>query len=106
MANCKDDFLEETKGKTVLCSVVTYGRDYWDGEQKKRAILPIGYTESGMLNFLEAINYQYDSGFGGQEVYGTIWYADGTWSERGEYDGSEWWEHKSFPAIPEELKGA
>lgn len=105
MANCKDDFIKETNGKNVLCAEITYGRDYWDDERKKKAILPIGYSDAEMQNFLQAINYQYDSGYGGQEVYGTIWYADGTWSERGEYDGSEWWEYKSCPQIPDELKG-
>lgn len=106
MANCKDDFLEETNGKEILCAEVTFGKDYWGDELKKIAILPIGYSVSVMQNFLEAINYQYDSGYGLQEVYGTIWYKDGTWSERGEYDGSEWWEHKSCPTIPNSLKGA
>lgn len=104
MANCKDDFLKETKGKTVLCSIIVAYPDHYDGEQKKEATLPVGYSESEMLNFLEAINYQYDSGYGSQEVYGTIWYTDGTWSERGEYDGSEWWEYKTRPEIPKELQ--
>lgn len=105
MANCKDDFIKETNGKNVLCAEITNGCGYWDNERKKKAILPIGYSDAAMQNFLQAINYQYDSGYGGQEVYGTIWYADGTWSERGEYDGSEWWEHKSCPQIPDDLKG-
>ena len=105
MANCKDDFIKETNGKNVLCAEITNGRGYWDDERKKKVILPIGYSDSAMHNFLQAINYQYDSGHGGQEVYGTIWYADGTWSERVEYDGSEWWEHKSCPQIPDDMKG-
>jgi hypothetical protein len=29
---------------------------------------------------------------------------DGTWSERGEYDGSEWWNYQKCPDIPSELK--
>lgn len=49
-------------------------------------------------------NLEYDEGYGGQELFGTIWYIDGTWSERGEYDGSEWWQHKSCPIIPDYLK--
>lgn len=42
----------------------------------------------------------YDSGYGGQELFGTLWFSDGSWADRGEYDGAEWWEHRSFPAIP------
>ena len=104
MANCKDDFLEAIKGKDVLCAEVTHERDYWDDDRKKIAILPVGYSDVEMQQFLQAINYQYDDGFGGQEVYGTIWYKDGTWSERGEYDGSEWWEYKSCPVVPDALR--
>jgi hypothetical protein len=36
----------------------------------------------------------------GQELYGTVWLEDGTWLSRGEYDGSEWWEHNVLPPIP------
>lgn len=48
------------------------------------------------------LSYDYDNGYGGQELFGFIWYKDGTYSERGEYDGAEWWEHKSRPQIPNE----
>ena len=34
---------------------------------------------------LPDIDKEYDDGYGGQELYGTIWYKDGTWSTRGEY---------------------
>ena len=47
------------------------------------------------------LNFCYDDGFGGQEITGYIWYEDGTWSDRGEYDGSEWWQHQVRPEIPE-----
>jgi len=50
-------------------------------------------------DFLASLDFIYDAGYGGQELYGTIWYTDGTWSERGEYDGSEWWEYKKCPEI-------
>ena len=28
-----------------------------------------------------------------------IVFEDGTWLERGEYDGSEWWEYKQKPTL-------
>ena len=49
---------------------------------------------------LPRLDFKYDSGYGSQELEGTIWYSDGTWSERGEYDGSEWWEHRECPPLP------
>lgn len=54
---------------------------------------------------LPLLDFEYDSGYGGQELFGTVWYTDGTWSERGEYDGSEWWEHKKCPDIQNQTNG-
>jgi hypothetical protein len=50
---------------------------------------------------LPLLDFNYDSGFGGQELFGTVWYLDGTWSDRREYDGSEWWEHQVCPPLPQ-----
>jgi deoxyribonuclease-4 len=46
---------------------------------------------------LPQLNFYYDDGYGGQELFGYVWYEDGTWSDRGEYDGSEWWQHQTRP---------
>lgn len=43
--------------------------------------------------FINKLNFTYNSGYGGQELYGQILFKDGTVAIRGEYDGSEWWEH-------------
>lgn len=69
-----------------------------------RVIREISYddkvTIEGTLDeVLPRLDFDYDSGYGGQELEGTIWYADGTWSDRGEYDGSEWWEHRECPSL-------
>ena len=48
-------------------------------------------------------NNTYDNGHGGQELFGMIWIKNGDWIERGEYDGSEWWEYKTCPEVPDEL---
>lgn len=44
----------------------------------------------------------YDSGFGAQEIEPSlvICMRDGSWFERAEYDGSEWWDHKMRPMRP------
>jgi hypothetical protein len=44
-----------------------------------------------------AVNY--DSGYGSQEWFGWISFKDGTWIERREYDGSEWWESREQPSL-------
>jgi hypothetical protein len=70
-----------------------------------RVILKHSYdnkeTIEGTLDeVLPKLDFDYDNGYGGQYMEGTIWYSDGTWSDRGEYDGSEWWEHRECPSLP------
>lgn len=58
-------------------------------------------TFEGTLDeVLPKLDFEYNSGYGSQEIEGTIWYADGTWSCRREYDGAEWWEHQVCPTLP------
>jgi hypothetical protein len=66
--------------------------------------LKVGHTKEQLKNFLNQLDLEYDAGYGGQELFGTVWLKDGTWLERGEYDGAEWWEHKVCPEIPDILK--
>lgn len=101
--NCKAEFLEHTAEHEVLCAVITHGKSYYDEEEIKTYHLPCGYIPIVLEDFLQSLDFTYDDGFGGQELFGTIWYKDGTWSDRGEYDGSEWWEYQSCPTIPKEL---
>jgi len=63
--------------------------------------MPIGCP---VRRFLNQLDFEYDNGFGYQNLDGTAWFVDGTWATRGEYDGAEWWEHHKLPEIPAELK--
>ena len=56
------------------------------------AILPVNHTQEDYDNFIKKLDVEYDDGYGTQELFGTIWLTDGTWMDRGEYDGSEWWQ--------------
>lgn len=59
--------------------------------------MPIG----SWANFASFADFEYDAGYGGNEVAGSLLVV-GTdwWLERGEYDGSEWWEFKTLPRQP------
>ena len=47
-----------------------------------------------------AKNTDYDNGFGGNYISMGLKIVGKTfWLERGEYDGSEWWEYKEFPNL-------
>jgi len=96
------DHLEECNTKVkcayILHSPCGYGEDSYD---ITKIILTTPHTAEQYNTFLDQLNnLRYDSGYGSQKLYGTIWYEDGTWSSRGEYDGSEWWEHNKLPPIP------
>ena len=102
MSNAKGELLKILKDKSPLkCASISKGYYEWD-ENKKKVALKINYSESEYQQFLNDLDFDYDSGYGGQELFGTVWLEDGTWLSRGEYDGSEWWEHNVLPSIPAE----
>jgi hypothetical protein len=65
--------------------------------------LKVDWTDEEFKTFLDQMDFEYDNGYGTQELFGTLWLTDGTWLERAEYDGSEWWSHKFVPKIPNYL---
>ena len=100
--NAKEELLKLLEGKAkVKCAMIMYG-DECDNV-KKGIDLRVNYTEADFNNFLKQMDFNYDNGYGGQELFGTIWLVDGTWCSRGEYDGSEWWNYNQVPEIPAEL---
>jgi len=99
--NAKDEFLKHISNRKLLCSTVSISSR--KNEYEKTSILTTGWAEADWIEFLSEINVEYDEGYGGQETFGTIWYVDGTWSSREEYDGSEWWQYNKCPEIPKDL---
>lgn len=95
MINAKNEFIGQIGNKKVLCCCLIM--------EEKSLELTTGWTNDDWNLFISSIDFEYDNGWGSQELFGTIWYTDGTWSERKEYDGSERWEYKSCPEIPKEL---
>ena len=91
MGNAKKEIIEHIEDRQVKFVKLVVGRDYSSKPQYR--------IEGDLDSVLPKLNFEYDSGYGGQELFGYIWYEDGTWSERGEYNGSEWWEHKTAPDI-------
>lgn len=95
--NAKLEFIDEVveSGRPVKCAFV--------GCMGNSCILKVSHTKEEYKAFLESLDFEYDDGYGTQELYGCIWYTDGTWSSRGEYDGSEWWSFNCVPTIRSEL---
>ena len=99
--NAKAEYLEHIKGKDVLCASLRF--EEWD-DITRLFELKQNHTEQELETFLGMLDFEYDNGYGRQQLFGYIWYKDGTWSQRGKYIVSEWWEHMQVPEIPEELK--
>lgn len=101
--NCKDEFIEHVGDRVVKCAIIKYAPN-WDEADNRVFMLRVNYNLPDWDEFLACLNFIYDAGYGTQHITGTVWYADGTWSERGEYDGSEWWEYQCVPEVPKELQ--
>jgi hypothetical protein len=100
--NCKDEFLKETLGKIILCA--TLRECHYSIDKPRIFILKKNYSSNDLHSFLKTLDFEYYEDFGSQFIDGTIWYTDGTWSDRCEYDGSEWWEYRHVPEIPIECQ--
>lgn len=86
-----------------ICDVIPYS-SLKETDYRKRFSKTIelkeNYSEEDLSNFLNDLDFEYDSGYGQQELYGIIWLTDGSWLSREEYDGSEWWQHWFLPSVP------
>lgn len=95
--NAKQELLEILEGKSsIICADI-----YFEGVNIQ---LKLNYSKEDFNTFLDKLDFEYDNGWGSHELYGTVWLYDNTWLSRGEYDGSEWWNHNKLPEIPENLK--
>lgn len=101
MKNAKEEFINHVGGRTVICAAISI-RDE-DGKNNKY-FLKLNHTEADYSHFLGQLDFSYNNYYGRQYMFGTIWYEGGTWSDREEYDGAEWWEYRQRPKIPEYLK--
>ena len=48
---------------------------------------------------IDQLDFTYDSGYGTQKLFGVVFFNDNTWLDRGEYDGSEWWDYITTPTL-------
>lgn len=103
--NAKEELLETLNccNSKIKCANIKYGDD-WDTRQLKFS-LRVNYSDKELQEFLAALDFEYDEGYGAQQLFGTVWLENDEWLERNEYDGSEWWEYMKLPEIPEHLKG-
>lgn len=110
--NAKQELKQYTDNCDVLCAELYYEQNEYDDATESFIdnvhngdyILKQNHTKGDMIAFLDKLDFEYSNGYGGQELFGTIWMKDGTWMTRGEYDGSEWWEYNKCPDLPDSVK--
>lgn len=108
MTNAKDELLVVLEGKAkIKCASIQYGRNAGymgddDSDPPAQKTLKVNHIDDDFKDFLASLDFKYDSGYGGQELYGIVWLEDNSWLSRGEYDGSEWWQHNTLPSIASE----
>jgi hypothetical protein len=88
-----------SRGKTPLDVrwVGTRYPNFMEGIAPRPNEAPFGTWEE----FAAFASFEYDAGSGGAEVNtDLVIVGDDWWLERGEYDGSEWWDFKQLPTPP------
>lgn len=116
MENAKDELLNIVQeiGEEITCAWVCKSWNFSSNDSCMRYIerlshldetdenvniLKTHYDEKEFLDFFNSLDFQYNHGYGSQNLFGVVWFADGSWLERDEYDGSEWWVHRTRPQI-------
>lgn len=117
--------IENSKHSTldVKCAVIGLSFDYpnvdtpeyivsnpkkvWEDEPMFDKIITLkeNWNNDEWLALLEGLRINYNNGFGSQHLFGVVWFKDGSWLERYEYDGSEGWVFKRTPDVPQVLRG-
>lgn len=95
--NAKQEFLDITKNYKIIAASISFG---YDDDADKIKLSPL-YTIEEYNLFLSFLDREYDNGYGGQRLFGVIFCEDGVWMQRGEYDGSEWWDIYKYPDMRE-----
>lgn len=99
--NAKEEFLEQTQNYKVVAANISFDCYDEDEHHAKEYKLNPGYSKNDYDIFLKFLDRVYDCGYGGQELFGIIYCEDGVWLDRGEYDGSEWYNVHKYPNLRE-----
>lgn len=96
--NAQAEFLHHImEGPDVKAVTIMFNEQGYSTDPKHIKIFNLkeGFNDDEFTEFIHSLDFDYDNGFGTQYLFGKIWYTDGSWSERYEYDGSECWTHQA-----------
>jgi hypothetical protein len=100
-----EEILNKLKEKqnVLVCAEIIYENSWWQEEHTRKIQLTHPHTKEEAEAFFKALDFNYNDGYGSQELFGTVWLTYGVWLSRWEYDGSEGWQVNSCPHIPNHL---
>lgn len=91
--NAKQELLKIVNNNNI--TILKIDIEYYGDVDNKGKIITKHITS------LDKLDFDYDAGYGVQELYGVIYCKDSNnnpvWLTREEYDGSEWWDINTIP---------
>ncbi len=96
-----------TKGDVKQYLKALYANDPKAAKDELKEIVEafnVGKKKEELDRFYILLDFNYNNGYGSQHMYGRVWLTYGAWLERWEYDGSEGWDLKTCPMIPDYLR--
>lgn len=88
MINAKEELLEVLKRSGKSIEDIEFAGLRYDCNPEE---VDLGCVTENTNFLLKSLDFLYDEDYGTQHIYGYILFRDGSWLERGEYDGAEWW---------------
>lgn len=100
MINAKEELLEvlQRSGKSI--EDIEFAGLRYDCNLEE---IDLGCVTENPNFLLKSLDFLYDEDYGTQHIYGYILFRDGSWLERREYDGAEWWRFM-IPPTKESIK--
>ena len=89
--NAKEEILTLEKEAGAPLAHARIARKVWRDGELRDVFQFFHFPDMGLPDFLDALDWEYDAGYGSWEVTGYLVFANGKKAVRGEYDGAEWW---------------
>ena len=82
--NAREELIDAVRGNGIICANIEVGLNYESGGSYDRQyLLKVDHTPYELDLFLRSLDFGYNNGYGGQELFGVVWLEGGVWLERG-----------------------
>jgi hypothetical protein len=91
--------VHETYNAEPIAVDISIRPDYTDSNNIN-VVFILDQEHKSLDELISPLDYNYDCSYGHQYVHGMVWFTNGIWASRSEYDGSEYWTIKKYPNLP------